>query len=150
MISFLQVLTYIILSAGASSMEVVYLAENGDSATVWNSACGSFGQFCHKVTASVAITFVALFCYVILSLISSYKLFSNYDVPASCPNTTGNDHNIAPAFNGQLTLMFVVLWDNIIKFSMFYESRQPWPIIILDVCMYNQTFVYFIQNMLHG
>lgn len=94
-----QVLTYIILSAGASSMEVVYLAENGDSATVWNSACGSFGQFCHKVTASVAITFVALVCYVILSIISSYKLFSNYDVPASCPNTTGNDH-IAPAFNG--------------------------------------------------
>ncbi|CAI8597142.1 unnamed protein product [Vicia faba] len=89
-----QALTYIVLSAGASSMDVVFLAENGDSATVWSSACGSFGQFCHKVTASVAITFVALVCYVILSLISSYKLFSKFDVP---PSST--DH-IAPAFRG--------------------------------------------------
>ncbi|CAL5202775.1 unnamed protein product [Lathyrus oleraceus] len=95
-----QALTYIVLSAGASSMEVVFLAENGDSATVWSSACGSFGQFCHKVTASVAITFVALVCYVILSVISSYKLFSMYDVPASSTTTaTGTDH-IAPAFRG--------------------------------------------------
>ncbi|GAU44100.1 hypothetical protein TSUD_123870 [Trifolium subterraneum] len=66
----------------ASTMEVEYLAENGDRATLWNSACGSFGKFCHKITASVAITFVALVCYVLLSIISSYKLFSKFDVPA--------------------------------------------------------------------
>ncbi|CAJ2640618.1 unnamed protein product [Trifolium pratense] len=95
-----QVLTYIILSAGASTIEVVYLAKNGDSATLWNSACGSFGQFCHKITASVAITFVALVCYVLLSLISSYKLFSKFDVPASSPADTGTDDHIAPAFHG--------------------------------------------------
>ncbi|KAK2386448.1 CASP protein 2A2 [Trifolium repens] len=94
-----QVLTYIILSAGASTMEVVYLAENGDTATLWSSACGSFGQFCHRITASVAITFVALVCYVFLALISSYKLFSKFDVPASSPTATGTDH-IAPAFHG--------------------------------------------------
>ncbi|KAG4935071.1 hypothetical protein AAZX31_18G045600 [Glycine max] len=80
-----QVLTYIILAAGAVSTEVLYLAEKGDAATTWSSACGSFGRFCHKVTASVAITFVAVFCYVLLSLISSYKLFTNYDAPASRP-----------------------------------------------------------------
>ncbi|RZB81180.1 CASP-like protein 2A2 [Glycine soja] len=78
-----QVLTYIILAAGAVSTEVLYLAENGDAATTWSSACGSFGRFCHKVTASVAITFVAVFCYVLLSLVSSYKLFTKYDAPAS-------------------------------------------------------------------
>ncbi|KAK7387343.1 hypothetical protein VNO78_28070 [Psophocarpus tetragonolobus] len=77
-----QVLTYIIIAAGAASTEVLYLAENGDAATTWSAACGSFGRFCHKVTASVAITFVAVFCYVLLSLISSYKLFTKYDAPA--------------------------------------------------------------------
>ncbi|KAL2333171.1 hypothetical protein Fmac_014384 [Flemingia macrophylla] len=78
-----QVLTYIILAAGAVSIEVLYLAENGDSATTWSAACETFGRFCHKGTASIAITFVAVLCYVLLSLISSYKLFSKYDAPAT-------------------------------------------------------------------
>ncbi|XP_045824096.1 CASP-like protein 2A2 [Trifolium pratense] len=86
-----QVLTYIILSAGASTMEVVYLAENGDSAILWSSACGSFGQFCHKIKVSAALTFVALVCYVLLSLISSYKLFSKFDVPARSPAASDTD-----------------------------------------------------------
>ncbi|WVY90103.1 hypothetical protein V8G54_035617 [Vigna mungo] len=76
-----QVLTYLILGAGAASMEVLYLAEKGNPTTGWSSACSAFGLFCHKVTASIAITFVAVICYVFLSLISSYKLFSKYDAP---------------------------------------------------------------------
>ncbi|KAF7816287.1 CASP-like protein 2A2 [Senna tora] len=93
-----QVLTYIILGAGAVSMEVLYLAKNGDSATTWSSACGSFGQFCHKATAAIAITFLAVVCYVLLSLISSYKLFSKFDAPATNPNTT-TKANDTPAFH---------------------------------------------------
>ncbi|KAF1895011.1 hypothetical protein Lal_00022507 [Lupinus albus] len=92
-----QVLTYITLAAGAVSMEVLYLAENGDTATTWSSACGSFGRFCHKATASIAITFVAVLCYVVLSLISSYKLFSKYDAPVVTSPTTGID---VAAFHG--------------------------------------------------
>ncbi|KAI4299674.1 hypothetical protein L6164_033109 [Bauhinia variegata] len=80
-----QVLTYIVLAAGAASMEVLYLAEKGNAATTWSSACGSFGRFCHKASASIAITFIVVFCYVLLSLISSYKLFSKYDAPATNP-----------------------------------------------------------------
>ncbi|CAJ1960725.1 unnamed protein product [Sphenostylis stenocarpa] len=80
-----QVLTYIILAAGAVSTEVLYLAENGNTATTWSAACGSFGQFCNKVTASIAITFVAVLCYALLSLISSYKLFTKYEAPACRP-----------------------------------------------------------------
>ncbi|KAK7300613.1 hypothetical protein RJT34_11461 [Clitoria ternatea] len=80
-----QVLTYIILAAGAVSASVLYLAEKGNMEATWSSACGSFGPFCHKVTASTAVTFVAVVCYVMLSLISSYKLFSRYDAPVSNP-----------------------------------------------------------------
>ncbi|KAK7385649.1 hypothetical protein VNO78_31411 [Psophocarpus tetragonolobus] len=76
-----QVLTYLILAAGAASTEVLYLAEKGNMATTWGSACRAFGPFCHKATASTAITFVVVLCYVLLSLISSYKLFSKYDTP---------------------------------------------------------------------
>lgn len=77
-------LTYLILAAGAVSTEVLYLERRGDLAITWSAVCGSFGGFCNKATASVVITFVAVACYAVLSLISSYKLFSKYDAPIAC------------------------------------------------------------------
>ncbi|XP_021902902.1 CASP-like protein F16 isoform X2 [Carica papaya] len=80
-----QVLTYVILGAGAVATEVVYLAHKGDTAIAWSEACGTFGGFCHKATASVIITFVVVAFYAVLSLISSYKLFSKFDAPMATP-----------------------------------------------------------------
>uniref|UniRef100_A0A2P2IIP0 CASP-like protein n=1 Tax=Rhizophora mucronata TaxID=61149 RepID=A0A2P2IIP0_RHIMU len=80
-----QVLTYGILAAGTVSLEVLFLANKGDSAITWSAACGSFGAFCHRATTSVMITFLGVACYVVLSLISSYKLFSRYDAPVDSP-----------------------------------------------------------------
>ncbi|KAL2466748.1 CASP-like protein 2A1 [Abeliophyllum distichum] len=81
-----QLQTYLILVAGAISTEVVYLAYKGDASITWNQTCGSFGGFCRKATASIAITFVVTLCYVVLSLISSYRLFSKYDAPIAYNN----------------------------------------------------------------
>ncbi|EOY13726.1 CASP-like protein isoform 1 [Theobroma cacao] len=78
-----QILTYIILAAGAVSTEVLYLTNKGDAAVTWSAACGTFASFCHKATTSVIITFVVVACYVVLSLISSYRLFSKYDAPVN-------------------------------------------------------------------
>ncbi|PKI47669.1 hypothetical protein CRG98_031955 [Punica granatum] len=80
-----QVLTYVILAAGAVSAEVLFLAYKGDAAITWSEACGSFGGFCRKATASVAITLAAVAFYAVLSLISSYKLFSRFDTPVPIP-----------------------------------------------------------------
>ncbi|CAJ2652939.1 unnamed protein product [Trifolium pratense] len=91
-----QVLTYIILAAGAVLAEVLYLAEKGVPSAAWSSACGSFGSFCHKIKASLIITFVAVVCYVLLSLISSYRLFSKYDAPSQVNNYSNKDI----AYNG--------------------------------------------------
>ncbi|XP_062029093.1 CASP-like protein 2A1 [Rosa rugosa] len=77
-----QLLTYIILGAGAVLTEVLYLAYKGDSTITWSPACGSYGGFCHKATTSVVITFLVVACFVLISLISSYKLFSKFDAPA--------------------------------------------------------------------
>ncbi|XP_041007847.1 CASP-like protein 2A1 isoform X2 [Juglans microcarpa x Juglans regia] len=85
-----QVLTYAILAAGAVSLELLFLAYKGDAVVTWSAACGSFGGFCLKATASVVITFVVVACYAVLSLISSYKLFSKFDAPAVNP-TKGID-----------------------------------------------------------
>ncbi|CAA0816361.1 CASP-like protein 2A1 [Striga hermonthica] len=81
-----QLLTYVILAAGAISTEVVYLAYKGDTSITWSQTCGSFGGFCRKATASIAITFVVTLCYAGLSLISSYRLFSKYDAPVAYTN----------------------------------------------------------------
>ncbi|XP_058108811.1 CASP-like protein 2A1 [Magnolia sinica] len=80
-----QVVTYLILAAGAVSTELLYLAKKGDDAITWSQVCGVFGGFCHKATVSVGITFGVVACYAALSLISSYRLFSSYDAPLSFP-----------------------------------------------------------------
>uniref|UniRef100_A0A0D9W352 CASP-like protein n=1 Tax=Leersia perrieri TaxID=77586 RepID=A0A0D9W352_9ORYZ len=76
-----QVFTYLILAAGAASAELLYLAYNGDKEVTWSEACGVFGSFCRTARTSVAITFGSVACYILLSLISSYRLFSAYDPP---------------------------------------------------------------------
>lgn len=76
-----QVFTYLILAAGAASAELLYLAYNGDKEVTWSEACGVFGGFCRQARTSVAITFGSVLCYILLSLISSYRLFSAYDAP---------------------------------------------------------------------
>ncbi|XP_047967621.1 CASP-like protein 2A1 [Salvia hispanica] len=84
-----QLLTYIILAAGAVSTEVVYLAYKGDKSVTWSESCGSYGGFCRKATASIALTFIVTLCYAGLSLLSSYRLFSKYDAPVAYSTTKG-------------------------------------------------------------
>ncbi|KAK9148521.1 hypothetical protein Scep_007278 [Stephania cephalantha] len=87
-----QAMTYMILAAGALSAEVLYLAENGDAAITWSEACSVFDLFCRKAKMSTVITFATMVCYAVLSLLSSYRLFSNYDAPISFPcNNKGTE-----------------------------------------------------------
>lgn len=74
-------LTYVTLAAGAVSTEVLYLAYRGNEATTWSEACGAFGGFCKKATVSVGLTLGVVALYAVLSLVSSYKLFSRFDAP---------------------------------------------------------------------
>ncbi|THU67382.1 hypothetical protein C4D60_Mb05t24060 [Musa balbisiana] len=76
-----QVLTYAILAAGTMSAEIMYLAHYGDVKVTWSKECNVFGSFCKRATTSVGITFASVACYVLLSLVSSYRLFSAYETP---------------------------------------------------------------------
>ncbi|XP_064963554.1 CASP-like protein 2A1 [Musa acuminata AAA Group] len=76
-----QVLTYAILAAGTMSAELMYLAHYGDVKVTWSKECNVFGSFCKRATTSVGITFASVACYVLLSLVSSYRLFSAYETP---------------------------------------------------------------------
>ncbi|GJY29227.1 CASP-like protein 2A1, partial [Tanacetum coccineum] len=80
------VLTYLILAAGAVAAEVAFLTYKGDMAVTWSEVCGTYGHFCRQATASIIITFMVVLCYVLLSLISSYRLFSKFDAPVGYRN----------------------------------------------------------------
>ncbi|MCD9559468.1 hypothetical protein HAX54_017427 [Datura stramonium] len=79
-----QILTYVILAAGAVSTELVYLAYKGDTAVTWSESCGSFGGFCHRATASVSITFIVSLCYAGLSLLCSAMTFQPIESSRIC------------------------------------------------------------------
>ncbi|GLJ39779.1 hypothetical protein SUGI_0813070 [Cryptomeria japonica] len=76
-----QILTYIILGAGAVATELVYLAKNGDEEVTWEEFCSTYEKFCNRALVSVIITFVTVLVLIAISITSSYKLFSKYDPP---------------------------------------------------------------------
>ncbi|XP_042429969.1 CASP-like protein 2A1 [Zingiber officinale] len=76
-----QLMTYIILAAGTVSTEILYLAYKGDVNVTWSEACSVFDTFCRRATTSVGITFGSAVCYLLLSLVSSYRLFSTFAAP---------------------------------------------------------------------
>ncbi|GLJ40228.1 hypothetical protein SUGI_0825760 [Cryptomeria japonica] len=79
--SFDQAFAYLILVAGAVATEVLYLAHKGDEKITWYQMCPYYGRFCNKLGASLILSFVGCVCFVILSLISAHRVFSNYDPP---------------------------------------------------------------------
>ncbi|XP_008804521.1 CASP-like protein 2A1 [Phoenix dactylifera] len=91
-----QVFTYVILAAGTVSAELTYLAYNGDEAVTWSKQCGVFNSFCRRATASIGITFGAVACYAVLSLLSSYRLFSTYEAPLSFVGKSGRESSAFP------------------------------------------------------
>lgn len=82
--AFDQAFTYLMLGAGASVTEVLYLAYKGDEQITWSELCPYYGRFCNRVEASLVLSFLALLCFILLSLISAYRVFSKYDPPSLC------------------------------------------------------------------
>ncbi|CAA7396057.1 unnamed protein product [Spirodela intermedia] len=76
-----QMLTYVLLAAASAAAEILYLTHNGDDQVTWSKVCDMFGPFCRLAVASTGVTFGAAACYVGMSLVSSYCLFSAYDAP---------------------------------------------------------------------
>ncbi|XP_064985834.1 CASP-like protein 2A1 [Musa acuminata AAA Group] len=84
-----QVLTYVILAAGTVAAEIVYLAYMGAEKVTWSKECSAFDGFCRRATTSLGFTFGSVACYVLLSLVSSYRLFSNYETPITFLSSKG-------------------------------------------------------------
>ncbi|KAJ3674861.1 hypothetical protein LUZ60_005477 [Juncus effusus] len=76
-----QVMTYLMITSGSAVTEILYLSEKGDREVSWSEVCSYFGFFCNKTKISLALHVIALLCFIILSLISAFKLFSKFEAP---------------------------------------------------------------------
>ncbi|XP_022134667.1 CASP-like protein 1F2 [Momordica charantia] len=67
----------LVASGCAASTAIGYVGKYGNSHTGWSPICDHFGKFCNRVTTSVAISYLAVICLLILTIISATKSASN-------------------------------------------------------------------------
>ncbi|XP_077220452.1 CASP-like protein 2D1 [Tasmannia lanceolata] len=76
-----QVLAYLMVTSGCAVAELLYSSYKGDREVSWSEACTSYGKFCSKMKVSLALHVVVLVCFLVLSLISAYRVLSRYEAP---------------------------------------------------------------------
>lgn len=82
-------MAYLMVTSGSAVSEVLYLAHEGDRNVSWSEVCSYYGMFCSKIKVSLALHFVALVCFIVLSLISAYRVFSKFEAPSGLSEEDG-------------------------------------------------------------
>ncbi|WOL18108.1 CASP-like protein 2D1 [Canna indica] len=77
-----QVVAYLMVTSGSAATEVVYLAYQGNTEVSWSEGCSYYGKFCNKAKVSLSLHFVAFVCFIALSLVSAYRVFSRLEAPS--------------------------------------------------------------------
>ncbi|CAB4277844.1 unnamed protein product [Prunus armeniaca] len=78
-----QIVAYLMLTSGAAVMEIQSLASNGDRTVSWSEACSSYGRFCSRMKVALVLHALALCSFIVLAVISAYRVFSMFEPPAS-------------------------------------------------------------------
>jgi len=74
-----QASAYLLVTSASAAAELLQLARRGDREVSWGEVCSYFGRFCGKATVSVSLALhaAALACFVALSLVSAFRVFSS-------------------------------------------------------------------------
>ncbi|XP_062223710.1 CASP-like protein 2D1 [Phragmites australis] len=78
-----QAAAYLLVTSASAAAEVLQLARRGDREVSWGEVCSYFGRFCGKATVSLALHAAALACFVALSLVSAFRVFSKCHPPGA-------------------------------------------------------------------
>lgn len=65
----------------AAQVEFLYLAYNGDQEVTWSQGCASYGNFCNRLKVVVALHVIAVCCFLVLAVISAFRLFTRFQPP---------------------------------------------------------------------
>ncbi|KAM3247425.1 CASP-like protein 1F1 [Capsicum chacoense] len=63
----------LLVSGCAAATAVGYLGKYGQKQSGWNPVCAFVPKFCHKVTVSVTLSYIATIIYLCLTIISAYQ-----------------------------------------------------------------------------
>ncbi|XP_062017868.1 CASP-like protein 2D1 [Rosa rugosa] len=77
-----QIVAYLMVTSVAAVMEMVFLAYKGDRAVSWSEACASYGKFCSRMKLALVLHSLALCSFLVLAVISAYRVFSMYEAPS--------------------------------------------------------------------
>ncbi|CAK9175164.1 unnamed protein product [Ilex paraguariensis] len=71
-----MVMMVLAISGCAAATAIGYVGRYGQSQTGWIAICDRVGKFCDKVTLSVSLSYLAVFCLLMLTIMDAYKLKS--------------------------------------------------------------------------
>ncbi|KAL0916901.1 hypothetical protein M5K25_014454 [Dendrobium thyrsiflorum] len=77
-----QLIAYLMVTSSSAAAELLYLAHEGDREVSWSEVCSYFGKFCSKGKVSLVLHFLALLCFICLSLISALRVFRKFEPPS--------------------------------------------------------------------
>ncbi|XP_022987446.1 CASP-like protein 1F1 [Cucurbita maxima] len=61
----------LVLSGCAAATAIGFVGRYGNTHTGWSPICDQFGKFCNRITISIAISYFAVLCLLILTIISA-------------------------------------------------------------------------------
>ncbi|KAB1215188.1 hypothetical protein CJ030_MR4G025844 [Morella rubra] len=80
-----QIVAYLMVTSGAAVLELLYLAYKGDREVTWSEACSSYGRFCSRMKLALVLHALALWCFIVLAVISAYRTFCMFEPPSLPP-----------------------------------------------------------------
>ncbi|XVF49541.1 hypothetical protein PTKIN_Ptkin04bG0021100 [Pterospermum kingtungense] len=63
----------LVLSGVAAATAIGYVGKYGNVHAGWMQICDKFGKFCHKVTASMILSYWSVLCLLVLTIVSANK-----------------------------------------------------------------------------
>ncbi|KAF3435297.1 hypothetical protein FNV43_RR22384 [Rhamnella rubrinervis] len=69
-----MVMMALMVSGCAAATAIGYVGRHGEEQMTWHSLCGYVGKFCNKIMVAVALSYLTLFAYLALTLISAHGL----------------------------------------------------------------------------
>ncbi|XP_073006123.1 CASP-like protein 2D1 [Typha latifolia] len=80
-----QLVAYLMVTSGSAVAEIFYVANEGDREVSWSEVCSYYDKFCNKTKVSLALHAMSLLCFIALSLISAFRLFTKFEAPTLSP-----------------------------------------------------------------
>ncbi|TXG54921.1 hypothetical protein EZV62_020177 [Acer yangbiense] len=71
-----MVIMLLLMSGCAAAIAIAYVSKYGEHKVGWMAGCDNVPKFCNRISISIVLSFLAFFCFLTLTIMSSKKLMS--------------------------------------------------------------------------